>query len=63
MGIFDITGRLVKRVMNPSWLPAGTGSVVWDATNEAGGHVAPGVYLYRLQSNGETRTQRVVVSD
>lgn len=63
MGIFDVTGRLVKRVMNKSWLPAGNGSVVWDATNEAGGRVAPGVYLYRLQSNGEIRTQRVVVSD
>jgi hypothetical protein len=63
MGIFDVSGRLVKRVMAKSWLPAGNGSVVWDATNEAGSRVSPGVYLYRLTSNGESITQRVVVAD
>jgi hypothetical protein len=63
MGIYDVTGRMVKRVMNRSWLPAGSGAIVWDATNESGQRVAPGVYLYRINSNGETLTQRVIVAD
>jgi hypothetical protein len=63
MGIYDITGRMVKRVMNKSWLPAGSGAIVWDATNESGERVAPGVYMYRIHSNGESQTQRVVVAD
>lgn len=63
MGIYDVSGRMVKRVMNKSWLPAGVGAIVWDATNENGERVAPGVYMYRLNSNGESRTQRIVVAD
>jgi PA domain-containing protein/flagellar hook capping protein FlgD len=62
MGIFDVSGRMVKRVMS-SWMPAGSGSIIWDATNQNGDRVAPGVYLYRIVSGGQTKTQRVVVSD
>jgi len=63
MRIFDIGGRMVKQVMRPVWMPAGSGSIVWDATDERGWRVAPGVYLYRMTSAGTTVTQRVVVSD
>ena len=63
MGIYDVSGRVVKRVMRRSWLAAGSGSIIWDATDEAGARVAPGVYLYRIQTNGESKTQRVVVAD
>ena len=62
MDIFDVSGRAVKRLMN-AWAPAGAGSVAWDATNDDGQRVASGVYLYRIRCNGESRTQRVVVTD
>lgn len=63
MGIYDVSGRMVKRVMRKSWLAAGGGSIIWDATDEAGSRVAPGVYMYRMQINGESKTQRIVVAD
>ncbi len=63
MGIYDVSGRMVKRVMGKSWLPAGSGTIIWDATNEQGGRVSPGVYLYRVVTNGQSVTQRVVVAD
>jgi hypothetical protein len=63
MRIFDIGGRMVKQVMRPVWMPAGAGTVVWDATDERGARVAPGVYLYRMTSGSTTVTQRVIVAD
>lgn len=63
MGIYDVSGRMVKRVMRKSWLAAGGGSIIWDATDESGSRVAPGVYMYRMQLNGESKTQRIVVAD
>ena len=63
MGIYDVSGRSVKHVMRKSWMTPGSGSIVWDATDDAGSRVSPGVYLYRFQINGETRTQRIVVAD
>lgn len=62
MGVYDVSGRLVRKLMS-NWLPAGSGSIVWDATNEAGQRVPAGVYLYRVRVNDQTQTQRIVVSD
>lgn len=63
MGIYDVSGRMVKRVMRKSWLAAGGGSIIWDATDESGARVAPGVYMYRMQLNGQSKTQRIIVAD
>jgi len=62
MGVYDISGRLVKRLMS-SWTPAGSGSIIWDATDSNGGRVASGVYLYRIRQNGQTQSQRIVLTD
>jgi len=62
MGVYDISGRLVKRLMN-TYTPAGTGSIIWDATNSNGARVPSGVYLYRIRQNGQTQSQRIVVTD
>ncbi len=62
MDVYGIDGRHVKTLMK-TWLPAGSGSVVWDATNESGQRVPAGLYLTRVRANGQTQTQRVVVAD
>ena len=43
-------------------LPPGRHRVAWDGTDDAGGEVASGVYLYRLRAGGETRTRRLVLA-
>ena len=62
MGVYDISGRLVKRLMS-SWTPAGSASIIWDATDSNGARVPSGVYLYRIRQNGQTQSQRIVVTD
>ena len=51
--IFDLSGRLVKRVYDGED-PIGEYSHVWDGTDNAGGVVAPGLYLYRLVADLHT---------
>ena len=50
--IFDINGRLVK-AFNQTGLNRGNHSVIWNGKNQAGQHVAGGLYLYSL-STGNT---------
>ncbi len=47
--IFDVSGRLVKTLVNEPSLP-GTHSVQWDGRDDRGTSVAPGVYFYRMNA-------------
>tara|TARA_B100000315_G_scaffold195807_1_gene186766 strand:- start:4205 stop:5908 length:1704 start_codon:yes stop_codon:yes gene_type:complete len=53
--IFDITGRLVETLINKQ-LESGNHRVIWDASN-----VASGVYIYRLTSNRNQLTRKMVL--
>ncbi len=47
--IYDISGRLVKRLMSDI-LPAGQHSVLWDGSNDAKEKVSSGVYFYKFNT-------------
>lgn len=49
VGVFDIAGRLVRRVHEGA-LKAGPHSLAWDGTDETGRPVSPGVYLVRARN-------------
>jgi hypothetical protein len=56
--IYDLTGRLVRTLMNEQKL-AGLHAIQWNGTDDVGHKVAAGVYLYQIEftnSNGETMT-------
>lgn len=55
LDIFDITGQRVATLLDER-VNAGTHSVVWDAT----GH-SSGLYLYRLQADGYTKTKSMTL--
>jgi hypothetical protein len=57
--VYDVSGRAVKRLVG-SDLPAGRHAVTWDATDDRGARVAPGVYFYRLTQDGQQGTRSVV---
>jgi hypothetical protein len=57
--VFDARGTLVKR-LPVSWRPAGRQTVAWDGTDAGGRRVAAGVYLWRIVSEGQRETGRVV---
>lgn len=60
LGVYDLTGKLVKTLVSGN-LPAGTGEVTWNRTDDAGRSVAPGVYLCRLQAKRTNLSCKLVV--
>jgi hypothetical protein len=57
--IFDLQGRLVKR-LHEGWLPAGRHGVAWDGADAGGRRASAGVYFARIESNGWRASQRLV---
>lgn len=62
--IYTVTGQLV-RTLNPGHKPAGfytakDRAAYWDGKNEAGEHVASGIYFYAIQAGDFTDTKKMV---
>jgi len=55
--IYNLVGELVKEVV----CPAGTGSVVWDATNLNGVSVASGMYVMLAKNGGEDKIKKILI--
>ena len=59
--LYDVTGRLVRRLINGVVMPAGPHSVVWDGRTDAGDRARSGLYLARLRADGAESTTRLVL--
>jgi hypothetical protein len=59
LAAFDIAGRLV-RVLARGRQEAGAHQVPWDGRDDAGRQLAPGVYLLRLQVDGEVVVRKTL---
>ncbi|MCB9509105.1 MAG: T9SS type A sorting domain-containing protein [Deferribacteres bacterium] len=59
LSIYNTAGQLVRTLVNGE-MPAGTHSIVWDATDNSGQRVASGVYLYLLRA-GEFTSQKKLI--
>jgi len=57
--VFDARGALVKRLPEV-WRPAGPQAVRWDGTDANGRRAPAGVYFWRVRSEGESLTGRMV---
>ncbi len=58
--VFDVLGREVTRLVDGT-MTAGEYSYRWAGTNQAGHMVASGVYFYRLEGSGFTRTRSMIL--
>jgi flagellar hook assembly protein FlgD len=58
--IYDLSGREIKSI-NVGSRSAGIVNVEWNLTDDAGGHIPSGVYLYRLDTPSFSATKRMVV--
>jgi len=59
--IVDVSGRLVRTVLDGDRLPVGPHTVIWDGADRHGTRVAPGVYFAVLRFESGTRTRRLVL--
>lgn len=55
LSIYDVTGRQIALLVDEAQSP-GRHDVQWDASG-----FSSGVYIYRLEANGETRTRRMTL--
>ncbi|MCK9995659.1 MAG: T9SS type A sorting domain-containing protein, partial [Candidatus Krumholzibacteria bacterium] len=59
--VFDISGRLVRNLLNGASLGAGRQDVVWNGKNDSGQQVAAGVYFYHMSTGSFNETKRMVL--
>ncbi len=58
--IYDVTGRLVKTLVNEI-MQAGTHQLQWDTTDQNGNEVNAGIYLLKTQTANDSETIRLSV--
>jgi hypothetical protein len=61
--VFDLSGRVVRRVLDSAEQGAGSYSATWDGRDEDGSRVVPGLYFFCLETLGQSRTQKVLLID
>jgi hypothetical protein len=62
LSIYDVTGRLVRRLLAGDTLPAGLRRFPWDGRNGMGLDLANGVYFARLTVGGSSHILKVAVT-
>lgn len=58
--IFDVTGRLVTKLLDEQ-RDEGTHTVVWDSKNSAGQKVSSGMYLYEVRYEGSVVIRKMLM--
>lgn len=59
--IFDVGGRLVRRLHDGNTMPVGRHETSWNGLDEAGRAASPGVYYYRLETVTGSATRRMLL--
>ena len=61
LDIFDMSGRLVRRLLVDEQSRPGRHEVVWNGRDDSGRAVSTGTYLYRLRSGDFSQSRRMVL--
>jgi len=59
ISIFNSIGQQV-RILQDNWLPAGTYKLMWDALDQNGEPVSPGIYFIKMSSGSYSDTKKIV---
>lgn len=60
-GLFDHSGRLVKKLVDGEYRISGKHSVYWNGRNEQGKTVSSGIYCCRVQTHAGEGSTKIVV--
>lgn len=59
--IFDMTGNLIRSLINNESMDAGDNTLLWDGTDNNGRRVSNGVYYYSLQTDSYTTSRKMIM--
>ncbi|HOF60589.1 MAG TPA: FlgD immunoglobulin-like domain containing protein [Candidatus Latescibacteria bacterium] len=59
--VYDVQGRVVRRLISGAHMEAGDHRVTWDGQKENGSSAGAGVYFVRLSVGNETRVRRMTL--
>jgi hypothetical protein len=60
LDLFDVTGRLVKSLVNEK-LESGIHQSKWDGKDKYGKRISSGIYFYRLTASEKTATRKMIL--
>jgi hypothetical protein len=61
VGLYDVSGRLVRTLVQGDRIPAARHEVVWHGRDQHNRPVASGAYLYWLEAGSFARTRRMTL--
>ena len=61
LNIYDIQGRLVSSLVDNSFYSSGSYKITWDGNNQYGTQVPSGMYMYKLVSEHQTVSRKMVL--
>ncbi|HMB68178.1 MAG TPA: FlgD immunoglobulin-like domain containing protein, partial [bacterium] len=61
LAVYDVSGRLVRSLLEDASLAAGPHQVEWDGSDGSGRLATPGMYYYRLESRQGSASRRVLL--
>lgn len=61
LGVFDLSGRLVRVLVSDEIMAQGRQEIVWNGRDDSGRQVASGTYLYRLEAGAFIETKRMTL--
>lgn len=61
LAVYDVQGRVVRRLISGAYMEAGDHRVTWDGQTENGSSAGAGVYFVRLSAGNETRVRRMTL--
>ena len=61
VGVYDVTGQLVRTLAGGGELPAGTHSLVWNGASDSGTPARAGIYFIRVSAANAIETRKVAI--
>jgi len=59
--IFDITGNIIRTLLNNERTDAGSNTLMWDGTDDNGTRISDGIYYYSLQTDSYSTTRKMIM--
>jgi len=60
MDVYDLKGRLVRELANRNY-DAGRHDIVWDGRDNRGGETASGMYFFRMRTENDVQTHKMLL--